>query len=244
MSMKLKTSELAEIATTLIAKPELLGMFDVAGQHEAFLNDLADVICDHCGGKNAGVHRSTFDEEHHSDTTINIDPSDSLPSLNNNIWTAIHASGWEGVVASDYQIEEGETLSPSQHADRRTQMRSLFTPSKDLFVDFEHELVDYRLAEGESISPEETAPYSVKTHLGNQPSMEFTDMKGDVVFGFIAEVSHGVPVIHIDAGGDSLLHVHAARGGVVLTPEPSEAALEPAPEDCYFYDQGQAYFIK
>lgn len=107
-------------------------------------------------------------------------------------------------------------------------------------------MVDWRLSCREPVAEEtDVLPYTVRANIGNQSSFEFIDAKGESCFGIIIEVNNGVPAVHFELDdGCSVLHVHAAHGGLVLTPDCRETRFTKADIDRYSYDDGSALLIK
>ncbi|HIG7261099.1 TPA: hypothetical protein ACYF2D_004756, partial [Klebsiella pneumoniae] len=84
-------------------------------------------------------------------------------------------------------------------------------------------MTDWRIPEGEPVCHEaDSRIYTATYHLDNQTSIEVADDTGQLCLGVLPEINHGVPALHLNvSGGDKLLHVHAAQGGLVLTPDSS-----------------------
>ncbi|MNF13992.1 hypothetical protein D3C80_2160330 [compost metagenome] len=51
------------------------------------------------------------------------------------------------------------------------------------------------------------------------------------------EVNQGVPALHISDGQNCALHLHAAHGGIVITPDASDGRFDDAPVDRFSYQQ-------
>ncbi|MFV1269825.1 hypothetical protein QMK95_29340, partial [Klebsiella pneumoniae] len=61
----------------------------------------------------------------------------------------------------------------------------------------------------------------------------------------LLEINHGVPALHLNgSGGDTLLHVHAAQGGLVLTPDSSGVLFQRAGCDRYAYRDQNSLLVK
>lgn len=107
-------------------------------------------------------------------------------------------------------------------------------------------MVDWRLSCREPVAEEtDVLPYTVRANIGNQSSFEFIDAKGESCFGLIIEVNNGVPAVHFELDdGCSVLHVHAAHGGLVLTPDSHETQFTQAKLDRYSYEDRSALLIK
>ncbi len=51
MSKQIKAAELAEIVNKLLTNPQGVGMLEEASAFSAFMTDVAQVVCDFCGGE-------------------------------------------------------------------------------------------------------------------------------------------------------------------------------------------------
>lgn len=246
MAKYLTPSELAEIVTGLLVNPTLLGELESSEVHASFMADIGRTVCQYCGGDVVRVSPPETPQGDDNDLPmLHVSPNASLPSLNQNVWAVYGPDSWVDEQASEYGIEVGQKLTPSEASVLRTQLRSLFTPSASTPLAFTHSMVDWRIIEDTPVDKAgDEAPISVKTHLGNQPSMELFDQHGNPLMGIIVEVNLGVPALHIDVGGDALLHFHAAHDGLVITPERYLGRFEQAPLDRYSYNQGNSYLVK
>ncbi|OJL70768.1 hypothetical protein BK268_25395 [Escherichia coli] len=65
---------------------------------------------------------------------------------------------------------------------------------------------------------------------------EVVNKEGNPCFGVMFEIDQGVPALHINTGGDMLLHIHCAHNGLVLTPDASGQRFEKAPVDRFAYN--------
>lgn len=107
-------------------------------------------------------------------------------------------------------------------------------------------MVDWRTLEGEPL--EEAADdqtYTIEARLGNQPSLEFFDAKGESCFGLMIEINEGVPAVHVSSvDGASTLHIHAAQDGLVLTPEDKHTGFKQAEMDRHSYKDPRSLVIR
>lgn len=100
VSAEVHENELAPLITALLLRPELFGELDTLETYESFLRDIAQVVCDYCGGEVVGVATAaavvSADASKGSRgancSSVLIGANDSLPSLEDNVWTK-HASG-------------------------------------------------------------------------------------------------------------------------------------------------------
>ncbi|WP_141037356.1 hypothetical protein [Escherichia coli] len=60
--------------------------------------------------------------------------------------------------------------------------------------------------------------------------------KGDDKFITTDYLQQCLPALHINTGGDMLLHIHCAHNGLVLTPDASGQRFEKAPVDRFAYN--------
>jgi hypothetical protein len=87
------------------------------------------------------------------------------------------------------------------------------------FESFEFSMQDWRSIEESNLATEDLIEYQAKVSIGNQCHVELVNTINHNAFGFVLEINHGVPAIHMDLGGDGFLHIHAAHGGFVISPE-------------------------
>ncbi|MEB5808706.1 hypothetical protein [Klebsiella pneumoniae] len=96
-----------------------------------------------------------------------------------------------------------------------------------------------------SVSWQHYRIYTATYHLDNQTSIEVADDTGQLCLGVLLEINHGVPALHLNvSGGDKLLHVHAAQGGLVLTPDSSGVRFQGAECDRYAYRDQNSLLVK
>jgi len=105
---------------------------------------------------------------------------------------------------------------------------------------------DWRLLEGEPLDSEQDGTvYDVSAYIDNQTSFELFDKEEEPVLGFVFEINMGVPALHIDiGGGDSILHIHMAHDGLVLTPDDDRVTFETAEPDRFAYGGSRSLLIK
>lgn len=100
MSKIITTKELATIVNDLLLQPEVVGELEESTVYQEFLEDIATVVADHCGGDVVYVSSPDFDEEEVKDAgldtrtygdcyawCVHIQGNDSLPDPEKNIWT-------------------------------------------------------------------------------------------------------------------------------------------------------------
>ncbi len=88
MSKQLSSTDLGWLVHTLLVNPSHLGELDSVQKYQAFMTDLAKVICDHCGGE------VRFDASNDFDMTwlVGIHGNDSLP-VNGGVWRHFDPEG-------------------------------------------------------------------------------------------------------------------------------------------------------
>jgi hypothetical protein len=252
MSKQLLPNELAELVAGLLVKPSLLGELDSPEKHQAFMLDIGRVVAEHCGGEanwvNEGDTQENYLADQYSSPYLSVSPDESLPTLNSNVWAYFDTEGWEDE-GHDLSIETGEPLSSSHITNVRTALQGLL--SNKALADgqsqtLEFSMTDWRVSERTDVEVDgDEKPYKVSASIGNQSSLEFMDENGDPCFGLMIEINHGVPALHIDIdGGSSTLHIHAANGGLVLTPDSLDKRFEQAEINRFSYDNKNSLFIQ
>lgn len=252
MAKQITPKELAELVCGLLLKPQLLGELDSVAKHQEFMLDIGRVIADHCGGQINHVTPSDTEENYLSDKYsspyLSVSPDDSLPSLARNVWALHDPEGWQDELAT--LGDEDKALIPDATEVKKTRaaLKALLVNNVDEEEENEVSLpmVDWRIPEGEPVEdPEDKKQYRMVARLGNQNFIEILDEKGEPRFGLVLEINNGVPAMHIDTdGGDTLLHIHAVHGGLVLTPDCDQMRFEEAPQDRYCYDSENAMLIR
>ncbi len=250
MSKQIHAQELAEIVTGLLIKPDLLGELDCPERHYAFMRDIARVVAEHCGG--------TIDEVDQAGSGLQgprglpylrVSPNDALPSLLGNVWSHHDPDGWKEGDADCCGVELGDQPSPDTSSVVRKQLQGLLSNaglSRGEFQVLHYQMVDWRLHDDEDVEQcGDERPYLVAASIGNESRLNFTDQHGEPCVGVMIEINHGVPAVHIDInGGDSVLHIHAVDGGLVLTPDDPSARFEPASMSRYSYNDKASLFIR
>ncbi|KAB0482349.1 hypothetical protein F7Q91_02800 [Vibrio chagasii] len=99
MTKKVYPNELAEIVTTLLIKPELVGELETEEKFISFMDDIGSVVAKHCGGVVTGISKPEVIEDllssiHHM-PMLSVSPCPSLADINNNVWTNYDPEGWE-----------------------------------------------------------------------------------------------------------------------------------------------------
>lgn len=129
MSKQIRPSELAEVVTGLLVRPDLLGEIDTSDQHERFIEAIGEVVADFCGGTINGVNPSDSQNpasDYVFTAYLSVYPNDSLSSLENCVWAPYDASGWEGLSNEDYGLESPDNPPTRQEmALTRARLRSL-----------------------------------------------------------------------------------------------------------------------
>lgn len=88
MSKQITSAELAAIVTKLLTDPEGAGELSGHESYQAFMTDIAQVVCNHCGGE---IHHSASDLD--DIWYIGIHGNDSLPDAFGGIWREYDKDG-------------------------------------------------------------------------------------------------------------------------------------------------------
>lgn len=104
MSKQISAKELAEIVTKLLTDPEGAGELSGHESYQAFMTDIAQVVCNHCGGE---IHHPASDLD--DIWYIGIHGNDSLPSAFGGIWREYDKEGelFEPDTAADLEMKHG-----------------------------------------------------------------------------------------------------------------------------------------
>ena len=131
MSKQITPNEIAEIVCGLLIKPELLGELDSPEKHMEFMADIGRVVADHCGGHINGVGDPSVPDgsymaDEYAQPLLSVSPTDSLPSLHNNVWSAYDTEAdWE----EQEGIDQGTELTRHQIQATRTKLQNLLSNS-------------------------------------------------------------------------------------------------------------------
>ena len=88
MSKQISAKELAEIVTRLLTDTETSGELDSAEKFEDFMTEIAQVVCDHCGGEIRHQAAPTENVWY-----VGIHGNDSLPGDFGGIWREYDKEG-------------------------------------------------------------------------------------------------------------------------------------------------------
>ncbi|HHT5706068.1 hypothetical protein ABLV51_19725 [Klebsiella sp. GB_Kp051] len=247
MTKQIFPAELAEIVTALLVKPELLGELDTRVAHQEFMKAIGCVVADFCGGAVNGVTDGDISRPYLSDVDctpcLHIEADDRLPSPDHNVWANYHIEGWQ-------EGDDIEAVSvPVSVKSQRAGIQGILS-NAGLTLGIEQQLqlqmVDWRIAEdSELLLEDDGRPYTATLHIANQTSLELVDSAGESSFGLRLEINHGVPALHLNvAGGDNLLHIHVAQGGLILTPDHSGVQIGSAEPDRYAYYDNASLLVR
>ena len=236
MTKQILPAELAEIVTALLVKPELLGELDTRVAHQEFMKAIGCVVADFCGGVVNGVTDGDISRPYLSDVDctpiLHIEADDRLPSPEHNVWANYHIEGWlEG--------DDIEAVSvPVSVKSQRAGIQGILSNAgltQGIEQQLQLKMVDWRIAQDSEMLPDEDGrSYTATLHVANQTSLELVGETGEPCFGVLIEINHGVPALHLNvAGGDNLLHIHVAQGGLILTPDHSGVQIGCAVPDRY-----------
>ena len=242
MSKQITPSEIAEIVAGLLIKPELLNELETPEKHQAFFEDIAFVVSQHCGGRIGGISPPDTDENYLSDQFstpyVSVHPDCDLPSIHNNVWSLYDPDGDEDeevaiATAKELEIDLGVEITAEQANKTRQALKSLFRAEAQSLT-----MTDW----DECKSQHE---FKADIRIGNQTAIEIIDAGGEPIMGFMLEINKGVPALHIDTdGGDAVLHIHKAQGGLVLCPDGVDQRFESAIMDEFSYNDYRALLIK
>lgn len=128
MSKQILPNELAEIVAGLLIKPELLGELDSPERHQSFIEEIAQVVADHCGGYINGISPADCDDsqylvDEYSVPYVSVSPDDCLGSLTRNVWAAFDAEGWEEEIA-EAESEDADSVSDPMSTDEIKALRN------------------------------------------------------------------------------------------------------------------------
>lgn len=247
MAKQIIPSELAELVTGLLIKPELLGELETPDRHRMFMEDIGRVVAEYCGGQVNGSNLGDADDTATNEgrlPMLSVSPCDFLPSLNRNVWSLYDPEGWDDGEASDHDIELGEAREATQINEVRSKLRGLMINEALVLATepqpLEWAMRDWRSDDGYSQPPSSDEPYFVDATLGNQSHFSITNNCGEPKLSLCVEVNHGVPAVHIGFEDDLELHVHLAQGGLVLTPGDNSLKFEEAEADQFAYCSTEA----
>ncbi|WP_341744732.1 hypothetical protein [Azonexus hydrophilus] len=88
MSKQITAAELAEIVTRLLTDTESTGELDDPCVFSSFMTNIAEVVCDHCGGE---VRKPADDDD--GQWLVGIHGNESLPSAFGGIWREYDPEG-------------------------------------------------------------------------------------------------------------------------------------------------------
>ena len=128
MSKQILPNELAEIVAGLLIKPELLGELDSPERHQSFIEEIAQVVADHCGGYINGISPADCDDsqylvDEYSAPYVSVSPDDCLGSLTRNVWAAFDVEGWEEEIA-EAESEDADSVSDPMSTDEIKALRN------------------------------------------------------------------------------------------------------------------------
>lgn len=105
MSKQILPKELAEIVTVLLTNPSSVGELDTLKSYEGFMLQIGEAVAQFCGGDINGINSPIGrpepvrpDADDDSVPMLSVSPNDSLPSVDQNIWSKYDPEGWEGEV--------------------------------------------------------------------------------------------------------------------------------------------------
>jgi hypothetical protein len=132
MSKQVKPSELAELITGLLVRPDLLGELESSSEtHERFIEAIGRVVTEFCGGEVNRVTPADLSPGHKPDLVdtpyLSVFPDISLPSLERCVWSLHDPDGWEDEASSEYDLSQATPYSPEEIDSLRNRLRGLTT---------------------------------------------------------------------------------------------------------------------
>ena len=123
--MKLTNGALAALLTNILTNPNS-GEVDSIERFESFFTDLANVVCDHCGGDvvvDATYVGMQNDDEFASAYVIEVEPNESSPE-HGGVWSVSSVSqvlhgrfDYEGAsLCADFEVPVGATMAQKDAA--------------------------------------------------------------------------------------------------------------------------------
>lgn len=246
MTKQILPNELAEIVTGLLVNPELLGELDSREVHQNFMQDIGRVVSDYCGGRVNGISDGDIAKPYLSDIEcppcLHIEPDDRLPSTDRNVWSNYHVEAWAG--EGQVNLPDANTVQSERVALQTLLIGVVQKESGDVPV--VKGMKDWRILEGEPVCDKtDKKIYTATFYIDNQTSVELVDDTGQHCLGVQFEINHGVPALHLSTStGDLLLHIHAAQGGLVITPANSSVSFGQAEIDRYAYHDKSSLLVK
>lgn len=251
MPKQIFPSELAEIVTALLVKPEMYNELDTPEKHQAFFHAIGNVVADHCGGQINLVNDPVCQEadylsDQYTMPTLSVSPNENLPSLDQNVWAYHDHQGWEDLTGDNNHIPSSENMKASDQAYRQSIQSSFCSKLQSLLANkglaegitqvFTFPLKDWRVASQVPLEhPDDDLLYKAVCHLGNQSTFEVMNSDGDPCFGAVVEIDKGVPAIHVDAGADAFLHIHLTPEGFIVTADDDKQRIQYATPSRHTY---------
>lgn len=112
MSKQVSAKELAEIVKRLLTDTETTGELDSFESFQGFMTDIAQVVCDYCGGETRHPADSLDDTWY-----VGIHGNDSLPDALGGIWLEYDK---EGELFDEGTPECSETMRGQEHSEKPT----------------------------------------------------------------------------------------------------------------------------
>ncbi|EJU19103.1 MULTISPECIES: hypothetical protein [Enterobacterales] len=246
MTKQILPNELAEIVTGLLVNPVLLGELDSREAHQNFMQDIGRVVADYCGGRVNGITDGDVTKAYLSEIEctpcLHIEPDERLPSTERNVWSNYHVEAW----SDEEQINLPDAAIVQSERETLQTLLIVAARKESAGAPVLKRMTDWRIPEGEPVCHEaDRKTYTAIFHLDNQTSVELVDEAGQHCLGVLLEINHGVPALHLKAsGGDVLLHIHAAQGGLVITPDNPDVKVGRAELDRYAYEDKSSLLVK
>ena len=264
MSKQILPHELAEIVTGLLLNSEKMGCLDQLDQYNAFFEDIAQVVVNHCGGHLNGVSEPGYVgpdspflscDESSPMASIGYCP-DSIGDPDTCVWAPYDTEGWEDEVGShdpsNYELSV-------QWIDRRSSSAGLLIKKlveSNLVVEGSFTTHDWMELEG-SVDKGFYSPYQVSFCLGKQSYIDITELSKDgevineeKITRVNIEINKGKPCVHVGSASEDVdayeLHIIDSGNGLVLTPDYNDLRFESVESELaeYAYNDPNALVLR
>ena len=138
MAKQIPFPELAQIVATLINRPDVLGEVSELDTHRRFVQDIAEVVADYCGGTINGVYdgdlpADAFEGEkmplvaalNDDGSTVSVSPNESMGSLRRNVWSLFCSRDWDGETGG--AEDDVAEMSPSEKNEAASGITEILT---------------------------------------------------------------------------------------------------------------------
>ena len=227
MSKQLQPHELAELVTTLLTNPRAIGELDTESQHIDFFRDIGEVVAQYCGGEVNGVGKADDLQNYLSNTNtsqpmLSVSPSDSLPSLERNVWAYHDPEGWIG--EEPPELDAGEPMTEFERSSARSKMQvALVAISHKSSVRphrVEYEVADTTVAPQRDVDGVLRGSHILNCEFGNHAEINLRDKHLANSLNLKLEVSAGLPTLTVGSANEpSNFQIVAKNGELHISSE-------------------------